>query len=298
MKKTILLYKNYLNYLMLDNRLAINTKIAYKSDLKLFLNFSKKNKLDFLFKENYNNFLQYLFEKKYQISSIVRINFSLKNFFTFLLWQGSIKKMPFHLSVNLKKPKKLPKVFSKEEIYALLKDKKNSNQPSFINQRNNLIIELLYGLGLRISEAKNILLTDLDLTNSNILIKGKRNKVVSLPLTKRLHAKIREYCQVREKYLKGKTSHPYLLINQRGEPITIRGIRYLFYQKNKTIIKSQGFSPHSLRHSLATHLLEAGADLKRIQQILRHQSIQTTEKYTQVSKKLLKEKYLKNHPLA
>ena len=300
----ILLRKNFADYvknLTKTKKLAKNTLIAYETDVRLFLNFCSVNKFSQIGESEYHIFLKSLFEEK-KIKTILRMNYGLKSFFNFLIEKKLIASLPFEISTHFKKPKTLPKIFNFSEINFLLNEK-NENQDannfaSFPHQRDNLILELLYGLGLRINELKNIATHDLDLSNSNLFIKGKGNRNSALPLTPRLEKKIALYLKARQKYLSAKKAkHDWLLVNQKGSPLSVRGIRYLFYKKCLTVLKRKEFYPHSLRHSIATHLLENGADLKRIQQLLRHRSLETTQRYTQISKKVLKEKYLKSHPL-
>ena len=282
-------FSDYLESLKKTGRWSKNTIIAYETDVNSFLAFCTANRFEQINEGEYHSFLKNLFEEK-KVKTILRTNYGLRNFFHFLIKRKVIAKMPFEISVRLKKPKSFPKTISPSQIKFLLNEK-NKSPDSFIHQRDNLILELLYGLGLRIEELKNITIGDLDLSNANLFIKGKGKRNSSLPLTPRLKKKIASYLKLREKYLSiKKTKHDWLFSNQKGKPITVRGIRYIFYKKCLMILKERRFYPHSLRHSLATHLLENGADLKRIQQLLRHKSIETTKLYTQVSRKNFKRK--------
>ncbi len=307
-------------YLENSRSFSPHSVIAYTKDVKIFFDFAARNPYKEINHRVYLAFLEHLSQENYQPSSIARINFALKSYFKYLVQNRIIAAPPFQIKNQKKKYSSTPKVLDQEKINALLNKKLTSNtvlkntentalkDTTFSEIRDNLIFELLYGLGLRISELQQIQLGDVDFINDNIFIHGKGNKNTTLPLTKRLKKKIIIYLEARKKRFPEKlpekrlpeleaTKKEKLILNLQGKGISVRGIRYLFYKEFKTNFAEKNYSPHSLRHSLATHLLENGADIKRIQQLLRHKSITTTQIYTKVNKQRLKEQVIRFHPL-
>ena len=191
--------------------------------------------------------------------------------------------------------KRLPYVPSEEELNAMIEEVRGED---FLGARDRALLELIYGCGLRVSEASNLTLSQIDLHLRVLRVRGKGGKERLVPFGKKAAEALEEYLQKREEKLRelGKDS-PYLFLNARGERLGERGIRYLI---KKLGLESGLLSlhPHALRHAFATHLLNAGADLRSIQELLGHANLSTTEIYTKVSYEYLLKVYLSSHPRA
>ncbi|WAN63057.1 Site-specific tyrosine recombinase XerD [Candidatus Phytoplasma rubi] len=298
MKNFLLEFKLYIKHELL---LSSNTIEAYANDINQYLNFMIINlnikdpnqitqKDISLFLENIVNF--------YNISSksLARKIIVIKKFHYFLFLE---KKIKYNVALILKIPKiekKLPLVLSLKEVFLFLKCIPDKN--SLISLRNQAIFELMYGSGLRISEILNLTLSNLYLEKSYIIIIGKGNKERIVPVTKYSSKKLKKYLQKgRSTFLKNKTSL-FVFLNKKGERLSRQGCYKIFKKITKKANLRNECSPHTLRHSFATHLLENGIDLRTLQNILGHEDISTTQIYTHISQKYLKKTYFKYHPRA
>ena len=279
-------------YKYLENKnYSSHTIASYKKDLNQFYTFAQNtNKIDYNFIRKY---LQFLYDKKYTSKSISRHISSLKSFFKYLTKIGKIKENPCLLISNPKITKKLPNYINYNDLEILFKVPDKSD---VLGLRNLLILELLYSCGVRVSELVNIKLKDVDFDNNRILILGKGNKERYV-----LYGKV--CCELLNEYLlksrsKLNKNSEYLLVNKFGNKITDRSIRMII----DDIIKKSGLklnvSPHTFRHTFATHLLNEGADLKIVQELLGHENIATTGIYTHISNEHLRHIYLETHPRA
>jgi integrase/recombinase XerC len=288
-------------FLKIERNYSNLTIQSYIYDVKELLNFFIKKKIKFslinLTKEKEaRNFIAELKTKKIKNISILRKISSLRTFCNFLLEKYNIKNNIFKM-IKLKKiHKKLPKIISENEINNLFK---SIDLEKDLEYRNYLILEILYSCGLRVSELIKLKIKNIFLHNSQILIYGKGGKNRYLPIHQNLIKMINYYINnIREKILnknKKKEKNDFLIINYEGNPLTEKGIRFILKQlclKNK----QKPFSPHALRHAFATVLLNNGADLRVVQELLGHVNLKTTQIYTYVSNKYLKHKFLKNHP--
>ncbi len=234
--------------------------------------------------------------ENYTPTSIARKISSLRSLYNYLVKDGLIKENPFSEVELPKKEKKLPKFIYPEEIISIL-DSIKLDKP--INKRNKLILEFLYGTGVRVSELSGIILSDIDYSQSLVLIHGKGSKDRFIPLHNNLLREIQDYIiTTRNQFLKTKEDCKSLFLNYRGTTLTPRGIRLVV---NKVINESGEtlkISPHTLRHTFATHLLNAGADLRSVQELLGHSHLSSTQIYTKVTKEKLKEQYMNAHPRA
>jgi len=290
MKKELDKFYDYLN----SKGYQENTIISYKKDLNQFLTYSKDielSKIDYNFIRQY---LQFLYNKKYNSTTISRHISSLKSFFKYLVKVGISKTNPMLLISNPKLNKKLPNFINYKDLDILFNV---LNQNDILGLRNTLILELLYSSGVRVSELINIKLSDIDLNNERILILGKGNKERYVLFGDRCKNLLIKYLDESRIFLNKKDSE-YLLLNKFGNKITDRAIRLII----DDIVKKSGLkldvSPHTLRHTFATHLLNEGADLKIVQELLGHENIATTGIYTHVSNEQLRQVYLKSHPRA
>ena len=282
--------EDYINYLKIERQLSINTIDSYKRDLEDFYKFTNKS-YKFITKEDAIKYLEYL-NKKINARSINRHIVSIKNYFKFLEKNNSIKYNPFEEITGLKTPKKLPKVLSEEDVNNLLDIELNDA----FSYRNKAMLELMYSSGLRVSELLNLEVNNIDFNMNLVRVFGKGSKERIVPIDDIATAYLNKYIEVyRNTLLKNKESD-ILFLNSRGDKLTRQG----FFKILKTIAKEKGIkkelSPHTLRHSFATHLLNHGADLRSIQTMLGHENIETTQIYTHVSDNYIKENYDESHP--
>lgn len=280
----------FLNYLK-NKDYSLNTINAYRKDLTIFLKFSNnKINVDYNFLRTY---LQFLYNKKYSNKSISRNISSLKSFYKYLVKFDIIKDNPC-LFINFPKTeKKIPNFINYNDLEVLFKAPDKSDT---LGLRNLLILELLYSCGMRVSELVNIKLSDIDFNNNRIYIlgKGKKERYV---LYGEVCSNILNDYLINSRPVLNKNSE-YLLLNKFGNKITDRSIRMIIDDIVKKSCLKLNISPHTLRHTFATHLLNEGADLKIVQELLGHENISTTGIYTHVSNEHLRKVYLEAHPRA
>ena len=283
----------FIEYLIIDKKYSENTIKSYKNDLKKFENYIKKQ-INNINENDIKNYIKYLNKENDDTKTISHNISTLRSFYKFLLIEKKVKNNPMEYIELPKIRKSLPKTLSIEEIDKLL-DIKLKDAFSY---RNKAMLELMYSSGLRVSELVNVNIHDIDTSNCIIRIMGKGSKERVVPLgdyaINYLELYLKEY---REKLVK-KEMNDYLFLNNHGKKMTRQGFFKILKQLAKEKNIKTEFSPHTLRHSFATHLLNGGADLRSIQEMLGHESISTTQIYTHVSKEKLKENYNNFHPHA
>lgn len=271
----------YLNFLDVEKGLSQNTIDAYNRDLSDFFDFCEVE-LDEIQRTQINSYIRNLHEKKYSPTSIMRKIASLRGFFKWACANEIIKTNPALTLEQPKVPQRLPKVISPQEIEEIL----NQN----LNKTEKVIVELLYGCGLRVSELVNLKINDYDLNGKYLECTGKGSKDRIVPLGKKAIIAIKNYLPEREYLIqKFNLATKNLLINDKGKTINRQEVYTFIHNHGKMLNKT--ISPHTLRHSFATHLLENGADLRVVQELLGHSDVSTTQLYTHISKKRLKEVY-------
>lgn len=294
--------KDFLTHLAVEKGLARNTIISYQRDLRVFEDFlSKRSKnISRFSKQDIVEFIDKLRED-HSISSICRFISSIRGLCKYLLLEKIINEDP---SENLQTPKKwdrIPKALTIDEVRRVidvsnrLKETKK-NKTTVLNFRNSVMIELLYSSGLRVSELINIRTQDINLEGGFLRVIGKGSKERVVPVSRRTLERIREYIRNYRNQLPGSGSSDFLFTTSRGKAMT----RQRFWQALKVYGKQIGLdlSPHTLRHSFATHLLEGGADLRSVQKMLGHSDISTTQVYTKVTTDRLRKVYKEYHPRA
>lgn len=284
----------FLDYLIIDKKYSFNTKVGYESSLMKFYDFCKDHALGLknIKEKNIKDYLKTLNQEKLSNKSISRHISSLKSFYKFLLIEKIVLNNPMEYIEAPKIPKTIPSVLSQEEVNQLL----NIELTDIYSYRDKAMIELMYATGLRVSELVNLKLNDVDLHSNVLKTMGKGSKERIVPIGEYATSIVIEYIHnSRPKFLKNKTSE-YLFVTKNGTSIS----RYQFFRILEKIAKKKGItthlSPHTLRHSFATHLLNNGADLRVIQELLGHSDISTTEIYTHVSNDALKKNYMEYHP--
>ncbi len=280
----------FINYLRFEKKYSENTISSYSLDLKKFTNYVKKD-FDKINKEDVQKYIQYLSKKESSLS-VSRTISTLKSFYKFLQINKYTKTNPLTLISNPKQPKTLPKVLSEEEINKLL----DINLKTDFDFRNKAMLELMYSSGLRVSELINLTVNDIDIKNCTVRIFGKGSKERIIPLNEYATKAINNYILYHRSVLFKHGENNYLFLNNHGNRMTRQG----FFKILKKIAKEKEikteFSPHTLRHSFATHLLKYGADLRSIQELLGHSDISTTQIYTHITNEKLQKDYHKYHP--
>lgn len=285
----------FLKYLKIEKNYSDNTYKNYEKDLLEYQEYLNKENID-ITKTSYKlvrKYLTYMFDKNYSKKTISRHISTLRSFYKYLKEEKIIKNNPMLLISNPKLDKKLPNFLYYDELEILLNipDKEN-----ILGLRDSLILELLYSTGVRVSELVNIKMKDINFNEKRILILGKGNKERYVLYGNTLQELLELYLKNSREVL-NKNSE-YLILNKNGEKITDRGIRLII---NKILRKGEldyHVSPHTLRHTFATHMLENGADLKSVQELLGHSSMSTTQIYTHITNERLRNVYLKTHPRA
>lgn len=292
------LVKDYEYYLKNEKRLSKNSIEAYKKDVEQYMNYLDKiykiSKTKHIENKHLDNYLK-LIRKKYSSSTYARKLTSIKGFYKFLELEQEIE-VNYSKEIDAPKAKKtLPIIISVEDVTKLF-DHIDINTD--LGLRNLALLEIIYGSGLRVSELLNIKLTDIHLNESYIIVTGKGNKERIVPISSMAVKAIKNYIlKSRENLLNGNKTD-YLFINNIGNQLSRQG----FFKLLKVLAKNSNIetdiSPHTLRHSFATHLLENGMDLRTLQTLLGHEDISTTQIYTHINNKRLNDVYSSTHPRA
>ncbi|SHJ69851.1 tyrosine-type recombinase/integrase [Aquimarina spongiae] len=287
----------FLDYLLLEKKYSLHTATAYKTDLESFLGFYEENYggTD-IAKANYAQIRSWIVELVDQGISNRTINrkvSSLKSYYKFLLKSEQIDKNPLAKHQVLKAPKKLQIPFSEQEIELVLDEL--TDEDDFESVRNRLIVELFYATGMRRIELVNLRLSDVDIRSKQIKVLGKRNKERVLPLLSTVCRTLERYLSLRMALIED-DQNGYLLLTKKGvkiyETLVYRIING-YFSKASSKVKT---SPHILRHSFATHLLNEGADLNAVKELLGHSSLAATQVYTHHSIAQLTKVYKQSHP--
>ncbi|MHC5229419.1 tyrosine recombinase XerC [Enterococcus sp. LJL99] len=290
----------FFNYLLVERRYSEKTKKAYEEDLMSFLNFLRSSgdenylTIDYL---DVRTYLGYLYDEEYSRNSISRKIASLRSFYQFLLKNEVITENPFSYVHLKKKQLKLPRFFYEKEMEALF-DSVTGTTP--LDQRNQALLEILYGTGIRVSECANLTLSAIDFSSGVLLIHGKGNKDRYVPFGSFAADALEHYLANGRKELMNKfhKDHTYVFVNHHGEQITSTGIEYVLNQLIKKSTLDSDIHPHMLRHTFATHLLNHGADMRTVQELLGHSDLSTTQIYAHVTKESLQKNYRNFHPRA
>lgn len=290
---------DFFHFIQVERGLAENTLISYKRDLRRYKehieNQCQVTDWKDVHRQQIMSFLLQLQKENKSSTTIARTISSIRSFHQFLVREQLVEH---DASVHIETPKKerqLPKTLSMDEVDKLLDIK--GNEP--LDHRNKAMIELLYATGLRVSEMIDLQISDVHLTMGFIRCIGKGNKERIVPLGDIATEALDRYMQRDRRILmKHKNNHQYVFVNHHGRPLSRQG----FWKVLRTVSTEAGFekkiTPHTLRHSFATHLLENGADLRAVQEMLGHSDISTTQIYTHVTNKRLKEMYTEFHPRA
>jgi len=292
------LLKEFIKYLSVERGLAYNTLVSYQNDLNDYITFCRRYGLVNIEQAGKEAIMSYLYKLQLNGRSPATISrhlAAIKSYYRFAFNEGIINKDPARELESPKPVQKLPRVLTIEEVDLLLSQPIISDPAGL---RDKAMLELLYATGLRVSELVSLDLNNLNLENGFIRCFGKGSKERIIPLGDVAARFLREYlARGRSKLVKSGTT-PALFVNQRGQRLTRQGFwkiikKYANKAKINTVI-----TPHTLRHSFATHLLENGADIRSVQEMLGHADISTTQIYTHLTKKRVKEIYDRYHPRA
>ena len=295
-------FTNWLGNLKEVRNLSDNTLISYKHDVKSFIEFISTHTgsevsikyLNDMKISDFRSFLSYLRNKDISSTSIARIISSLKSFFNYLLNTNLIESTVVQSLRTPKQKKSLPRPISSELAIETIKHAQDMEKEKWIGLRNKSILMLLYGCGLRISEALNLNFEDIN-ENDYLIIKGKGNKERMVPLMDYVKNDIENYIhECPKNFMKDDP----LFVGKRLDRLRPRIIQYVLEKIRHNLSLPETATPHALRHSFATHLLNSGGDLRTIQELLGHSSLSTTQKYTKVETEKLYDAYSKAHPLA
>lgn len=285
MKERINEFKSYLMY---EKMFSSNTVNSYVRDLEEFNSFLESEYIKHVTYKDIRSYLAHMYNKKYSSRTISRKLSAIRSFYKYEVNKGIIRDNPCLLISNPKVEKKLPNYLSYNEIETMLEVPDTFKNNS---SRDKLIIEILYSTGIRVSELVNIKVKDIDFYNNQILILGKGNKERYVIFGNTLKDMLKEYISI-------KSDSEYLITNKYNKKMSTRSIEEIV----KKIVKIDGIknkvTPHTIRHTFATHMLNEGADLRVVQELLGHENLKTTEVYTHVSNERLRSVYLSSHPRA
>ena len=284
--------EDYINYVYIEKKLSYNTKDAYLSDLKEFSSYLDGKKTIDVKASDIRNYIEHLNNINEKDKTIARKIVSIKTFFDYLMKIGKLSTNPSEKIESPKVKKTLPKVLNKKEVLMLLNIKPDSAK----KWRDKAMIELMYAAGLRVSELVNLEVNDINLSDCYVRIYGKGKKERIVPIASSTVELLDNYINVyRPSLLKGYFTDK-VFISSYGKGITRQGFFKILKKTAKEVGIEKDFSPHTLRHSFATHLLENGADLRSIGEMLGHENIKTTQIYTHISNNKKRKDYDRYHP--
>lgn len=277
----------YRNYLTSIRKYPDNTVNSYLSDITIFKEYLSSLKINYLKvdKDIIREYLKVLGNSNYKSSSINRILSSLKNYYEYLEYKHLIEYNPLKDLNRPKKEKRLPNFINNNDYEEIIK--KSLERTDFIGRRNTLLLELLYSSGIRISEALNIKIKDINMGDKSIRILGKGSKMRIVYFGEYAKEYLEEYLKVRNGSLE------YLFLNKNNTLLTRRGAEYIISNLVKTSLLKKKVTPHTFRHSYATEMLNNGADIRSVQELLGHSSLSTTGIYTHVTNEVVRREYLK-----
>ncbi|MCG2713462.1 MAG: tyrosine recombinase XerC [Candidatus Omnitrophica bacterium] len=284
--------EKFMRYMEIEKNYSTHTILNYKLDLQNFSRFlsgTELEKIDYLMLRKY---LAVLKEKNLGVRSVGRRLSALRSFFRFLSREGYIKANPILMLSSPKLDKHLPSFMTEEEVYKLIESAFAKNDLDLLGLRDRAILEAFYSSGLRISELVGLNIDDLDAISGVVKIRGKGKKERIVPIGEAALSTIKKYLDKRKKQTDA------VFLNNHNRRITTRGVRDIVTKYLRIAGIKPGVSAHTFRHSFATHLLNRGADLRTVQELLGHANLSTTQIYTHLTTERLKSVYDKAHPRA
>lgn len=290
---------NYIQYLKNIRNMSDLTLKSYEADILEFVSFLSQQEIDFLKMEQNTalQYIKYLKDRKLSKSTISRKISSQRGFIKYCRKHNLLDRDIFANISQRRGERKLPSILTEKEVVQLL----TIEVTDFDSLRNKILYSLLYDTGLRISEALNLTVRDLDLNKNSFIISGKGKKERLVFYTDRTKLLLKNYIKVKnelqiDKNIVEKEVRDKLFVTNLGKPLSISSVGSIFDKQRIKFGWQKSFTPHVLRHSYATHLLNNGASIRMVQQLLGHSSLSTTQIYTHVSQKKMRDVYLKSHP--
>jgi len=291
------LVDRFLVHLSVERGVSIHTVRAYSADLARFLEWCTRAELDplSLTHRQMRSYLAELDRARYARRTIARRLSSIRSFYAFLHTEGVVTSDPSAVLATPKIPSRLPKLIPNEEVLRML-EAPDTSTPSGL--RDRAVLELLYATGARVGEAAGLRLGDLDLAQGQVTVMGKGGKERIIPMHRLAVARLREYLQEGRPRLVSKASGDSVFLSVRGAPFSADAIRRMFKRHLAIAGAASSLSPHAMRHTFATHLLDSGADLRTVQELLGHVALSTTQIYTHLSTQRLQDVHRSSHPRA
>lgn len=293
--------QNFMEYLQIEKNASPYTIQYYREDLESFFQFLNEESVTNLKDVNHHLIRLYLtkmYDRQLSRKSVSRKISSIRSFYRFLEREDETYTNPFVHIHFPKAEKPIPGFLYKEELDKLF-EVNDLEDP--LGQRNQALLEILYGTGIRVSECHSLRLVDIDFSIGTLFVKGKGRKERYVPFGSYAESAMQRYIDEGRKVLLSNSKNPssdVLFLNARGGPLTTRGVRHVL---NKIVEKAAStihLHPHKLRHTFATHLLNEGADLRTVQELLGHENLSSTQIYTHVTKDHLRDAYMRSHPRA
>ncbi|WAA10704.1 tyrosine recombinase XerC [Fervidibacillus albus] len=293
-----ILLQKFIEYLQLEKNYSQYTIGGYKHDVQDFFKFMNEQEIREVHLVTYQDarlYLTKLYGQRYAKKSVARKISVLRSFYKFLMREKYVESNPFAQVTLPKLEKRLPEFFYEQELEYLFHSIDTSDP---VGKRDLALLELMYATGIRVAECARIRLSDVDEQLSVLLVSGKGKKERYVPFGQMAKTALQDYLQNGREKLMKRNHHSYVFVNQRGAPLTARGIQYIFQRIIEKAGESYRVHPHMIRHSFATHLLNNGADLRTVQELLGHSHLSSTQVYTHVTKERLKKVYSQHHPRA
>lgn len=292
----------FLSYIERSNSGSQHTIEAYRKDIQDFCTYLKEEEVSGFEEVDRIVVMNYVGELRSRMgingpmknTSVARKLSSLRSFYRYLNEYVGVPNNPFLYLKSPKPAKRIPEFLFYDEMETFLS---SIDETSEDGVRNRAMFELMYACGLRVSEVVNLRLEDIDFQDRILRVMGKGSKERLIPFYEYAGSKIKEYLPIREKWMV-KEKHHYIFVNQRGKQLTSRGVQYIMEKQAVLCNMSIHIHPHMFRHTFATHLLDNGADLRVVQELLGHSSLSTTQIYVHVSQERLKQAYISAHPRA
>lgn len=290
--------QGFLEYIQLDKNYSPHTVKEYETDLQQFVQFLQEEAISSFEEVEYVHarlFVTRLYDQKLARTTISRKISAIRTFFSYLSKELQVNSDAFQALFHPKQQKKLPQFFYEEELQALF-EAAQGEQP--LDLRNMALLELLYATGMRVSELTNLERDALDLSYGIVRVMGKGRKERYIPLGSFALSALETYLETARPRLMKAKDHAVVFVNHRGDPLTEMGVRHILQQIVKKSTLTKSIYPHMIRHTFATHLLNNGADMRTVQELLGHSSLSSTQIYTHVTKDHLLSTYKNAHPRA
>ena len=281
------LIDSFTDYLLYQKGLSKNSVDSYRTDLIKLSNYLQNEEIS---KTNIDNFFLDMAEFKYSDSTKKRMYSSIKNFLKYINEYNDYELIDISY-IKLKSSNKLPEIISISDIEKMINF---YNHDDYLKSRNRTIIDVLYSTGCRVSELCDINLSDMDLDEKYLKLKGKGSKQRIVPIGSKLHKNLIEYLKVRSSFIQNKEKTIFL--SKSKNKLDRTAVFRIIKKTAMSLSLQSDIYPHTLRHSAATHMLEGGCDLRTVQEFLGHSSVSTTQIYTKVTKEFLEEAFIESHP--